>query len=337
MITIFKGRKLSLDGTKDETYATIAVALRDMLHEFNTGKNLNPFAVFMKIALHADKDGWAWPGRGSIKTGTGLSSDAAISSAIKHLCQMRIDGHRVLSWYRAQDPDTKQWGWSLYRIFPDAFDETESIPKEFSGKDLIPQGEGPTIDNPLVDNPRVDNPGVDNLPRKYNQGIEVEPQGEGKKDSPPESKPDILDAMVHFATREQPEDWSSPENDWNDAVDAFAGLVSVDPSTLPKSTRREWSRVLQKVGTKWRASPPTVAHVIDKIPESQFYWKTYTGPHSAEDDLGVLIGQLNNGGIQGPKRNNGGGKPISQQIAEYRAKMAQTVEANYTIMKGEVL
>lgn len=150
------------------------------------------------------------------------------------------------------------------------------------------------------------------------------------------SKPDILDAMVHYATREQPEDWSTPANDWNDAVDAFAGLVSVDPSTLPKSTRREWSRVLQRIGTRWKVGPTTVAHVIEKVPESQFHWKTYGKPHAAEDDIGVLIGQLQNGGIQAPARKNGGEnrhdrnrRIIDQAREKIRIAQQETIEAEY--------
>ena len=313
MITIFQGRKISLDGTEDQIYANIAVAMRDMLHEFNTGKNLNPFAVFMKIALHADDHGWAFPGRNSIKKGTGLSSDAAIASAIKHLCTMRIDGHRILDWYRTQDPETKQWWWSLYRIFPDAWsDGIQSAPGEFDGKRLHHQFQGATIDNPGVGNPGVGNPPVDNLCYKDNH-VEGTPQGKEKgipSKIENEPKPDILDAMLHYGNREQPENWAVPAaaggaDDWGAAVDAFAGLLSLEPATLPGTTRREWSRVLQKVGNRWKTGPSTVAHVIEKIPESQFHWKTYAGPHSAEQDIGVLIGQFQGGGIQKPKKTSG--------------------------------
>jgi len=124
-------------------------------------------------------------------------------------------------------------------------------------------------------------------------------------------KPDILDAMLHYSTRDQPENWAVPAaaggaDDWGAAVDAFAGLLSLEPATLPGTTRREWSRVLQKVGNRWKTGPSTVAHVIEQIPESQFHWKTYAGPHSAEQDIGVLIGQFQGGGIQKPKKTSGG-------------------------------
>lgn len=164
MITIFSGRQISLDGTHDEIYAQVAVTLRDTLHLFNTGKNLNPFAIFMKIALHADKEGWAWPGRKNIKQSTGLSTDSAITSALKHLCTMRIEGHRVMSMYRTKD-DSGQWRATLYRIFPDAW-QTFSVPEKFCGLQLAPQYENTT--NPPVDNPLVDNPVIENPHKKYN-------------------------------------------------------------------------------------------------------------------------------------------------------------------------
>jgi len=165
MITIFDGRKISLDGTQDEIYATVSVALRDRLHEFNTGKNLNPFAIFMKIALHMDRDGWAFPGRESMKKSTGLSSDAAISSALKHLGKMRVDGHRVLAIYRTKNSEG-QWSQTLYRVFPDAFqDGLASMPARFRSLQLIPFY-GATTDNPPPDNLGVDNPPVEDVGNK---------------------------------------------------------------------------------------------------------------------------------------------------------------------------
>jgi len=134
MITIFQGRKLSLGGTEDE----VAVALRDKLHLFNTGKSLNPLAVFMKIALHADTNGWASPSRTSIKQATGLSGDSTITVSLKHLYSMRIDGHRVLEMYRSKDPEAKTWGATLYRIFPDAWDDgLKNVPERFRNMILI--------------------------------------------------------------------------------------------------------------------------------------------------------------------------------------------------------
>jgi hypothetical protein len=81
MITIFHGRKLALHGTEEVIYAEVAVALRDQIHHFNTGKSCNAFAVFMKIALHTDEYGWAFPSNRSISAGTGISTAHALAAA----------------------------------------------------------------------------------------------------------------------------------------------------------------------------------------------------------------------------------------------------------------
>ena len=88
MITIFRGRKLSLRGAEDVIYAEVAVALRDQIHYFNTGKSCNPFAVFMKIALHTDEYGWAFPGKAEISRKTGVTSKDAIASLRSDIWQI---------------------------------------------------------------------------------------------------------------------------------------------------------------------------------------------------------------------------------------------------------
>jgi hypothetical protein len=119
LITIFRGRKLSLQGAEEVIYAEVAVALRDQIHHFNTGKSCNPFAVFMKIALHTDEYGWAFPSNRSISAGTGISTAHALASARAHLLGVRIEDHWVLEVYRERRPDGT-FGRHLYRIFPDA-------------------------------------------------------------------------------------------------------------------------------------------------------------------------------------------------------------------------
>ena len=163
MISIFQGRKLSLDGTADEIYVQVAVALRDHIHLFSNGKNLNPFGLFMKLALHTDQYGWSYPGRTNIKKSTGITTDAAVTSSLKHLCEMRIEGHSVLAMYRSRDT---KWGRTLYRIFPDAWnDGLENVPQEFKSMELVPQYHDDLLVDHLV---------VDDRHYKYNHS-KVEP------------------------------------------------------------------------------------------------------------------------------------------------------------------
>jgi len=177
LITIFRGRKLSLHGTEEVIYAEVAVALRDQIHHFNTGKSCNPFAVFMKIALHTDAYGWAFPSNRSISAGTGISTAHALASARTHLQGVRIEGHRVLEAYRERRPDGT-FGRHLYRIFPDAWDDgLEHIPAGFDATTLtlVPadpssddDGSQPDVDNPHVDDPHAEEPHADHRQHKKN-------------------------------------------------------------------------------------------------------------------------------------------------------------------------
>ncbi|NIV37930.1 MAG: hypothetical protein GWN58_53515 [Anaerolineae bacterium] len=180
MITIFRGRKLSLQGAEEVIYAEVAVALRDQIHHFNTGKSCNPFAVFMKIALHTDENGWAFPGNRSISASTGISTAHALASARTHLQKVRIDGHRVLEVYRERRPDGT-FGRHLYRIFPDAWtDGLEHVPATFDAEalDLLvtdyvgDHGDAqPDVDNPHVDDPHAEEPHADHPQHKKNQSM----------------------------------------------------------------------------------------------------------------------------------------------------------------------
>ena len=177
MITIFRGRKLSLQGAEEVIYAEVAVALRDQIHHFNTGKSCNPFAVFMKIALHTDENGWAFPGNRSISASTGISTAHALASARTHLQKVRIDGHRVLEVYRERRPDGT-FGRHLYRIFPDAWtDGLEHVPATFDAEALNllvtdyvgDHGDAqPDVDNPHVDDPHAEEPHADHPQHKKN-------------------------------------------------------------------------------------------------------------------------------------------------------------------------
>ena len=170
MITIFHGRKLSLDGTEDLIYAQVAVALRDQIHHFNTGRSCNPFAVFIEIALHTDQHGWAFPSSASIRAGTDISTPHALAAARAHLLNVRIDGHRVLAIYRQRRPDGA-FGRHLYRIFPDAWpDALDHLPAGFTPDSLSPlapdltgdpHGARPHVAQPPAAQPSVAQPHVD--------------------------------------------------------------------------------------------------------------------------------------------------------------------------------
>lgn len=183
MITIFNGRKLSLDGTEDEIHAQVSVSLRQHIHHFCNGKNLNAFAIFMVIALHIDENGWAFPGRDTIKKEVGLSTNNAISSSLTMLRKMRIEGHRVLAIYRQRDPETGQVGRNVYRIFPDAFtDGMESAPF-------------PELQE-VADKPDMGNQDMGNPNHKDNHSSKGEPSS--KKKGLSKAKPERGYRVEHF-------------------------------------------------------------------------------------------------------------------------------------------
>jgi hypothetical protein len=178
MITIFQGRKLSLDGGEQAIYAEVAVALRDQIQHFRAGGSWSPFAVFIKIALHADRYGWAFPTKAEIRRKTGVASKDTLSRAIRHLQTMRLEGHRVLEVWRERRADGR-FGRTLYRIFPDAWDDgLAHIPQSFSADGLSrlshdadprPSPDGPDPVSPRPEEPDPDVPVPKDLDYKESQ------------------------------------------------------------------------------------------------------------------------------------------------------------------------
>lgn len=148
----------------------------------------------------------------------------------------------------------------------------------------------------------------------------------------------IREALLRSEQRTEP-GWSVPSeaggsDDWDPAVDAFARHVNVEPSVLPAKARREWSRVLARVGATWGATPKVLESVIGQIAASEFHWKTYATPHQAEADLGTLVGQHLSGGI---KRANGKADPrtngdkLAEALARIEGRDGDVIEAEYEV------
>jgi hypothetical protein len=107
-------------GDKHEVFAKISVNFRNKIHHFSNGKNLNAFAVWMAIALHADQDGWAWPSRKLLMKETGLKSNNTIATVLRFLAKLEINGKRVLEVYNAREYTSKKFRHNVYLLFPDA-------------------------------------------------------------------------------------------------------------------------------------------------------------------------------------------------------------------------
>ena len=271
MITIFRGRKLSLHGTEEVIYAEVAVALRDQIHHFNTGKSCNPFAVFMKIALHTDENGWAFPSNRSISAGTGISTAHALASARTHLQDVRIEGHRVLEVCRERRPDGT-FGRHLYRIFPDAWtDGLEHIPASFDAAALAPivvdpaddsSDKQPDVDNPHVDDPHAEEPHADHPQHKKNQsikehqdqrsgsaGFDSTATGQTSAESHVEGQPPAEERVRKPPARSSPATWPSSSrptastgSKWEGSTTGCCALCQTETGSTQRRTSSTWTK-----------------------------------------------------------------------------------------------
>ena len=114
MISIFNGRRRSLGGEQPSVYAQIGIQFREHLHEFKGAR----LAVFLAIALHADENGWAYPSQKTLERETGYHRNT-IQTALRELCEMTINGHRVLLRYQPRSEGDK-FDSNRYLIFPSA-------------------------------------------------------------------------------------------------------------------------------------------------------------------------------------------------------------------------
>lgn len=113
-MSIFRGKARGIGQTpEDSVYMKVGVDLRKHLHHFKGAR----LAIFMAIALHADEEGLSFPSYETLERETGYKSDT-IAAALKELCKLEIEGHRVLVKYREKDEKKRYVGGNRYLIFP---------------------------------------------------------------------------------------------------------------------------------------------------------------------------------------------------------------------------
>lgn len=184
MITIFNGRKRTLgEGGQESVFAQVSVDFRNYLHTFKGAK----LHVFFAIALHANERGWAWPSYGLLSKETGYS-EATIRRALAALCEVKVQGHRVLLRYQPQT-DNGTFASNRYLLFPSAEEA-----KEYEGsgvKHLGASTKGGFDDRGGKTPPRVNR--GDKIPQRQNTAT-VKPHH--KEEPPSKQKP---------ASKEEPE------------------------------------------------------------------------------------------------------------------------------------
>jgi len=323
MITIFNGCEIQLDSAQTRIYAQVSVALRDHIVDFNTGKSLSPFGVFMCIALHVDQFGWSYPSRATLKAKTGIKTDDSLTTCLRHLVAMRIDGHRVLAIYRDQRTDGK-FGLYCYRVFPDAFDDQlASAPERFeklvhwtykdpaerqkrssTGSSSTGQSSEPVPNEPVPDHDAM----------KYNHDqVELE-EGESTSADPGVlSSEDAARGPLEMAAECQRRSagqtqWTVPTSAGGSTkrVDAmlraWIGSKRMKPSSVPESIQKRWRAAFDKVvGSFETATPDQCARAVQAVldPKSKrFAYYTYSDPNVAkfrQDFEIVLLEILNEG------------------------------------------
>lgn len=174
MFTIFNGRSLSFDSNKPIVYGQISIEFLKHMHEF-TGAKL---AVFMCLCLHSNSEGYSWPKIETIKRETGYKDNHTIYIALNELCEMKIEGKRILS--REKDTvEGSSYMRNRYRIFPDAqstsYKPDDDLPDDEYGFDGESVTTSKTTNNskssknvsknvkkPYVENPHTEKPYVEN-------------------------------------------------------------------------------------------------------------------------------------------------------------------------------
>ena len=114
MLTIFNGRSLSFDSNKPVVYAQMSIEFLKHLHLFKGAR----LSVLMCLFLHSNSEGYSWPSIATITKETGFQEDA-VHSALNKLCQVRINGRRVLSREQQRNEDG-HFNRNVYRLFPES-------------------------------------------------------------------------------------------------------------------------------------------------------------------------------------------------------------------------
>jgi len=127
MIDVFNGRRRGVYGQSSLSYVQLSHHMRSHLYLFTPSS----WMVLTCLMLHANEQGECWPGIASISKETGLTT-TTVQSALKYLCDVKIQGYDVLSCSSRYTQTGRQTS-NVYTIFPDREGEI-FIPLEGSKK-----------------------------------------------------------------------------------------------------------------------------------------------------------------------------------------------------------
>jgi hypothetical protein len=176
MIKVFGGEWRGLGKKEKHQGMILEFEFRKYLKEFKGAR----LAVFMCIALHCDENGECYPSYDLIEDETGLTR-GTIGTAINDLCELVIEGHRVLHRFRERDTAGKYIGSNHYLVFP-TDEEVQSI-------------EIRTVDNQGIKNPPTKNPNGGEIIPEVNPSLKDNPPNKVKPSTTtPTNSGKIIDA-----------------------------------------------------------------------------------------------------------------------------------------------
>jgi DnaD/phage-associated family protein len=156
MIKVFGGEWRGLGKKEKHQGMILEFEFRKYLKEFKGAR----LAVFMCIALHCNENGECFPSYDLIEDETGLTR-GTVATAINDLCELVIEGHRVLHRFRERDTSGKYIGSNHYLVFP-TDEEVQSI-------------ENQTVDNQSIKKPQYEKPNGGEIIPEVNPSLKVKP------------------------------------------------------------------------------------------------------------------------------------------------------------------
>lgn len=281
MIKVFSGKWRGLGDDAENGFGMILdFRFRDILHHFKGAK----LGVFLCISLHADENGLAYPGYELIQKETGYSV-STINEALDSLCEMQINGKRVLIRYRERDDQQQFVGSNRYLIFPT--------------DDEIKQQE---VTEPHFENRKVDSPDFDfpNLEKTKFGKTEVEVKPDIKlnhplstcateNEKPPErqhitavqKKGDIVDGMLHFARSRTEIDIQAFPEDVQGILREFIRLWQVDIPRKPRNGKggeyAQWIGELRTLSLATREFGVKLLVEVHKEWQKNSFWVDHPG------------------------------------------------------------
>lgn len=271
---------------------------RSKLHLFNGAK----LHVLMAIILHTDERGICWPSYNLLEKETGYTR-STIATAIKELCELEIDGSRIMMKWRERDSEGKFIKGNHYLVFPTQKElESQSmilptVDKYHSGKIILE-------DNTLIKDNTLKNIGSASLPlNQQSDNIQETPEDsqdalalkEEKNSEESGGAAAGLDGYVK-ATSKHPaiQAWRQVTNRY--PVKGIWGLVAHRLGTEPDI------KVLARVCTQWAARGYSVMNVAGQLdwyceaiqsPDPEQWEKGYRENGSKSNGVTPLVDKIN--------------------------------------------